>query len=1309
MDNLVAAGVAAAAARAADPPLASGAAPKRFGSYEIQTELGRGGMGVVYRARQLRLHRDVALKVILAGQLASPREVRRFRTEAEAAGRLDHPNIVTIYEVGEHDGRHFFSMKLVEGPSLAERISGSGRRGEAQSSRSEIRNPKSEAERPHAGCYTPKEAARLLATLARAVHYAHERGVLHRDLKPSNILLDSEGQPHLTDFGLAKLLGSDSNLTLSSMAMGSPNYMAPELAQGRAREATTAVDIYSLGAILFELLAGRPPFQAETVAATLRQVTAVEALPPSRFNPAVSRDLDTVALKCLEKQPARRYRSALELAEDLERFLRGEPIAARPANRAERFRRWCQRQPALAGSLAALLLVFLFGFCGVLWKWSGEVRQRRLAQQESRRAQQAVTRLEIERAESLLQAGDSSRGLAYLARLLRQQPTNYVVAERLLSALTYRSFCVPVSRLPHDKSLDSLSGKRKEDLANWFEFRFPGSPVAVNFSRDGKRLVTASRDGTARLWDASNGQPLGQPMKHDAEVVWAQFSGDGRHVVTASADDAARIWHADTTQLAAPPLRHEGFVAFATFSRDDQKVITASQDQTARIWDARTGHPIGLPLVHPAPVYFACFSPDGARLLTADDGEERDTVRLWDAKSGKEIAAGDHFHFATDPMRFPQFSPSSEQVVAPLWHLAFLLNVRSNLARSATLLHDSFCLGGTYSPDGRRVATVSSDTTARLWDTATGEMALPPLRHDEKVSMADFTADGQQLLTASHDKSARLWEVRTGKPLAEPLRQEHAILAAKVSADGRRVATISETDTAWLWEVRPLQPLAILRRLPLIPLYARFSKDGEHLLVVDESDVARVWNAKTGAFESGVMQHAVNTMIFDAQFYPDGRRLLTSSEIGTLQVWDAATGAPIGALWKQSASADRVRFSPDGRRVATTSRDSVALLRDAGTGQPIFELRHASQVYGAEFSPDGSLVITASKDGTARIWDVATGRPVGAPLPHDSEVFHAEFDRAARRVLTASKDKTVRLWSVQTGQMLLPPLVHADALNQEYSATFSPEDSRLATAAGGVVQIWDSNTGRPVTSPLRHGGKVRRTQFSPDGRKLLTASGDGMVRLWDPETGHALSEPLRHSGRVSYAEFSPDGTRVVTCAADMAVRIWEVTSAPVPVPEWLPELAEAIAGQRLDDQEVCAVVSVAELYRLRQKRSANLEQTSYGRWARWFFQDSASRAISPLSETTVPEYVRRRIEDDTRESLQEATLLSATNALAFARLADHLIAPRRTGPHLARAVPEDADWFSRYATNLAPHDPEVLASRQSVIEKLRESSALAKP
>jgi eukaryotic-like serine/threonine-protein kinase len=304
---------------------------QQFGDYELVEEIAHGAMGVVCKARQLRLQRMVALKMILRGQYASSVEVNRFLTEAQAAAHLNHPNIVAIHEIGQHEGQHYFSMQLIEGRSLAQQI---------QAGEWPLDNGKA--------------AARLLAKVARAVHYAHEAGILHRDLKPANILIDAQGEPHIADFGLARQLGMDSSLTLDGAVVGTPTFMAPEQAAGEAKHLTRAADIYSLGAILYYLLTGRPPFASESVLHILAQVLEREAMLPRAINPRLGRDLEQICLRCLEKSPEARYASAAELAEDLEQFLREEPVAARTRHWGLKLRHWTRQRPALISRLTAL-------------------------------------------------------------------------------------------------------------------------------------------------------------------------------------------------------------------------------------------------------------------------------------------------------------------------------------------------------------------------------------------------------------------------------------------------------------------------------------------------------------------------------------------------------------------------------------------------------------------------------------------------------------------------------------------------------------------------------------------------------------------------------------------------------------------------------------------------------------------------------------------------------------------------------------------------------------------------------------------
>ncbi len=351
------------------PDLPPGTIVRYFGDYELQKELGRGGMGVVYKARQISLNRPVALKMIKAGVLADEAELRRFQNEAEAVALLDHVGIVPVYDVGEHDGQKYFSMKLVEGGNLADQL------------------PTYNA--------NPRAAATLLAETAEAVHHAHMRGILHRDLKPANILIDAEGHPHVTDFGLAKLIESDVELTVSGAIMGTPSYMSPEQASGRRGTITTATDVYGLGAVLYALLAGKAPFVGDSLVDTLQAVKERPPQSPGSLNANVPRDLETICLKCLEKDPRRRYASAQALADDLRSWLDSRPIAARWVGPVERAWLWCKRKPAIAALAAAVVLAAVGGTAAVIVV---QTRANRLLEKKNLDLQASNTKLDEQRA-----------------------------------------------------------------------------------------------------------------------------------------------------------------------------------------------------------------------------------------------------------------------------------------------------------------------------------------------------------------------------------------------------------------------------------------------------------------------------------------------------------------------------------------------------------------------------------------------------------------------------------------------------------------------------------------------------------------------------------------------------------------------------------------------------------------------------------------------------------------------------------------------------------------------------------------------
>lgn len=606
-----------------------------FGDYELLEEIAHGGMGVVWKARQKPLNRIVALKVMLSGQFAQPQFVQRFRAEAEAIAQLQHPNIVAIHEVGEHEGQPYFTMDFVEGRTLAELV--------------------------HDGPLPAQRAVTYLKAIAEAVQYAHQHGILHRDLKPSNVLIDGTDQPRITDFGLAKRLTSDfgprtPDLTLTGQVLGTPNYLSPEQAAGRHAEVGRASDGYALGAMLYHLLTGRPPFHADSLTTLLREVIDTEPVSPRLLNASVPRDLETICLKCLEKEPSRRYASAQLLADELGRFLRGEPILARPVSRSEKVWRWCRRKPALASALGAVVLVAAVGFVGIVSQWRRADVQRDAAVQAQIHADQERYDAAISEAQLLIEKGRSDRAREILVREGQEQKRGWEwgwlqrLCNQDLMTLQHQSPVWGVAFSPDQRHLATASFDR---MARLWDLRtgqmvrqFQGHRQQVSsvaFSPDGTCLLTASYDGTAQIWDVANGKSI-LVLTNGESVPEAVFSPNGKLIATAGKFKGARLWDSQDGSLLWASADHEQAVFGVAFSPDPdgrrlawaggQSMLETDADTTVTILDRPTDKRLTFK-AHRQGIFRLRFSPDGKLLATASvDG----TVRLWNTETGEEVS-----------------------------------------------------------------------------------------------------------------------------------------------------------------------------------------------------------------------------------------------------------------------------------------------------------------------------------------------------------------------------------------------------------------------------------------------------------------------------------------------------------------------------------------------------------------------------------------------------------------------------------------------------------------------------------------------
>lgn len=1059
---------------------------KYVGEYEIIEEIARGGMGVVFKARQQKLNRTVALKMILAGTLADTADVERFYREARAAGRLKHPNIVPVHEIGEHEGRHYFTMDFVDGNSLAEQI-----REES---------------------LPPRRAAEVVRATAEAVQFAHTQGTVHRDLKPANVLLTADGSPQITDFGLAKMLESvdeesRAELTATGQILGTPSYMSPEQASGKQELVGPPSDIYSLGAILYACLTGRAPFVADSPVDTLLQVMNKEPVAPRDLNASIPKDVETICLKCLSKAPHQRYGTAGLLAEDLQNFLEGRPVLARPVSATTRIVRWAKRNPAIAAlsTLSAVLLL-----CGTVVSsyFALEANRRATAETEERLRADQTAELYREASEETKRALVNEQRALVEAQTerdgaLRQQER----AEMLLYASTIAAAKQDIESGAKSKAGELLAACRW-DLRGWeYDYlseqlaqaspegthkqSFDGSEITalqelsgrIAANPDGTLLaigvssLDGKADGQIAILDAQGKASRRTLTGHQGRVTSLAFSPDGTHLISGAQDSTVRIWNVATGDETAPSIKQSSPVQSVAFSSDGQRFLCGgghpslppgpNMDRFLQVYDFASGELIHDLAGHQAAVTTARFSPDGRWIASAGFGAQpldSADVRVWDAESGNLL-----FTFDGPPIAAMElaFSPDSHRLAVAGGlgrgpQEVLLFDMTTGEQTRSLLGHRGTVGSVAFSHDGRRILTSgvthqfgANTTDIRVWDAEAGVEVLQ-LNPGRKTAHSLWSADGKSVISAlNHEDGSSIVEWHAPGNSNAP----------RILSDGNATSATS----------------------------LAFGANPHRLVSCGVDKQIHVWDLKQGRRAGTLTTHTKMPLSVAVD---QKNRFVVSGGIDGVRVWDAELHREFQLDDGHRQTTQSVAVSTDGKRCAFAGSRGIAVVRPLDAkGAEMLLSGHTSAIHQIVFSPDGRYVATASADQTARIWNASTGEETLRFEDHTSSVLCIAFVDN-RHCVTGSHDRTIRLWNMQTGET--QTVMHGHS-KPAISVAVSNDGGRIVSGSmDKTVRVWDADSGMAIETLKGHSFMVRSVTISPDDRFIVSAVGleDRTIRVW---------------------------------------------------------------------------------------------------------------------------------------------------------------------------------------------------------------------
>ncbi|HLQ38100.1 MAG TPA: protein kinase [Planctomycetota bacterium] len=1117
---------------------------RTFGDFLIQEELGRGGMGIVYLAHQRSLNRRVALKVMQSGLTLSRRHVERFRREATAAAQLRHPGIVSVHSFTEVDGTFALAMDYVAGRNLADllddlRLLHGAEPGPVEGTL---------GVQPQKGYVA--ECAILCAQLASALSAAHQAGIAHRDLKPRNVMIDDSQRARLLDFGLAKSLQGDS-ISMSGEITGTAHYMSPEQTLAKRVVLDHRTDIFSLGVILYELLTLRRPFDGKNLQQIVYEICFKEPAPIQRQNPKVPRDLVTVCMKALEKDPQNRYQTAAEFEADLQRFLRWEPIHARPAGPIVRLSKWLRRHrtESLFGALLITAAV-----ATLAWFWirglENAARSRELLLQGQRQCDAGNHDQAIQSATEAVALLPDDDVVRAKLKLFQKAKENFVTAEQRDRADSNRLATHSSRVLDYDRELGLLLALEAVKLADGPEARsavlhalgsgFVTHPLAghdhgvyqARFRGDGQLVATlGTEDAEPILWDADSGAQLARLQGHGQWVVDIDFQPGGDLVATASIDGTARLWRVTTgtdagnhrriaTATPVGTLPHGAAVELVQFAADGKRLLTICNDARHRalVFDVATRRQLAELGDHPRRVELAALSPNGALAITWGDAG---FLRLWQVEPPRQLAELRGLQGQVTALGLSadgqRCAAGDEQGNVQV----FTLPAGTPLCAAQ---HSARVTSVAFGKDDT-LLTASEDHTARLWDLASPAGGLARelhifTGHGGAVASAGFDGSGQYVVTAGEDRRVMVFDAGTSAELAR-LEVGDVVKHASFDAASRRVLVLPRGLRALLWDFTDTIGTVTLPH-PNFVRFAGFAAPDRVVTVCDED--ARIWNARTGQQLDTIDLRGDPVLCADLD--PSGQQLVIGTEKGAVVLYGVNGGRRLFAFDGHQQNIRAVQFASAADRIVTASSDHTVRVWNKNDASLVRTFTFAAEMAAAAIAPDGSLVATVQAgDHAAELWSVASGERVCRCSEHNGEVHSVAFRPDGKAMITAGNDSTAR---IHDGSGRLLSTISSDRPLQR--AVFASDGRHVLTGGSAardhVAQVWDAFPGadtitRAQLSFTGHHGPFFGVAFAADGALALTSSRDRTARLWptDPVAiaRRLLTRELTAAERSSFA------------------------------------------------------------------------------------------------------------------------------------------------------------------------------------------------